>query len=184
MKKTFEIDFAGRHLSVETGEIAKQADGAALVRFGETVTLSTAVASDKPRDGDFFPLTVNYDRLCAADAPQGNSVLMLLRLLRLCGASQALLAGADGYREGENAYAEGRLHTHTDRGAAYNAQVAAALRAIQAGGLPIAFVTPSEYASSVKVESASNISFFMCFILLLFVPCSMTKRFFEKFPDA
>ena len=60
MKKTFEIDFAGRHLSVETGEIAKQADGAALVRFGETVTLSTAVASDKPRDGDFFPLTVDY----------------------------------------------------------------------------------------------------------------------------
>ena len=92
------------------------------------------------------PLTVNYDRLCAADAPAGNSVLMLLRLLRLCGASQALLAGADGYREGENAYAEGRLHTHTDRGAAYNAQVAAALRAIQAGGLPIGFVTPSEYA--------------------------------------
>nr|WP_317401532.1 aldolase catalytic domain-containing protein [uncultured Gemmiger sp.] len=92
------------------------------------------------------PLTVNYDRLCAADAPAGNSVLMLLRLLRLCGASKALLAGADGYREGENAYAEGRLHTHTDRGAAYNAQVAAALRAIQAGGLPVEFVTPSEYA--------------------------------------
>ena len=60
MKKTFEMDFAGRHLVVETGEIAKQADGAALVRFGETVTLSTAVASDKPRDGDFFPLTVDY----------------------------------------------------------------------------------------------------------------------------
>ena len=64
MKKTFEIDFAGRHLSVETGEIAKQADGAALVRFGETVTLSTAVASDKPRDGDFFPLTVDYIEKC------------------------------------------------------------------------------------------------------------------------
>lgn len=92
------------------------------------------------------PLTVNYDRLCAADAPASNSVLMLLRLLRLCGASQAMLAGADGYREGQNAYAEGRLHTHTDRGAAYNAQVASALRAIQAGGLPIEFVTPSEYA--------------------------------------
>lgn len=96
------------------------------------------------------PLTVNYDRLCAADAPASNSVLMLLRLLRLCGAARVLLAGADGYREGKNAYAEGRMHTHTDRGAAYNAQMAAALRAIRAGGLPIDFVTPSEYAPLMK----------------------------------
>ena len=60
MKKTFEIEFAGRTLKVETGEIAKQADGAAFVRFGDTVTLSTACCSDSPRDGDFFPLTVDY----------------------------------------------------------------------------------------------------------------------------
>lgn len=60
MKKTFEMEFAGRTLKVETGEIAKQADGAAFVRFGDTVTLSTACCSDSPRDGDFFPLTVDY----------------------------------------------------------------------------------------------------------------------------
>lgn len=60
MKKTFEMEFAGRTLKVETGEIAKQADGAAFVRFGDTITLSTACCSDSPRDGDFFPLTVDY----------------------------------------------------------------------------------------------------------------------------
>ena len=60
MKKTFEMEFAGRTLKVETGVIAKQADGAAFVRFGDTVTLSTACCSDSPRDGDFFPLTVDY----------------------------------------------------------------------------------------------------------------------------
>ena len=88
---------------------------------------------------------VNYDRLAGDDAQAGNSVLMLLRLLRLCGARQALLAGADGYRPGARAYADSSLHTHTDRGAAYNAQVGAAMRSI-AGGLPLQFVTPSEYA--------------------------------------
>jgi polyribonucleotide nucleotidyltransferase len=61
MKQTFELEFAGRHLSVETGEIAKQADGAAFVRFGDTVVLSTACCADEPKEGDFFPLTVNYE---------------------------------------------------------------------------------------------------------------------------
>ena len=49
---------------------------------------------------------VNYDRLSATDAQGGNSVLMLLRLLRQCGAARVLLAGADGYRPGTAAYAE------------------------------------------------------------------------------
>lgn len=61
MKQTFETEFAGRHLSVESGEIAKQADGSVLVRFGDTVVLATACCADEPKDGDFFPLTVNYE---------------------------------------------------------------------------------------------------------------------------
>lgn len=60
MKKTFELDFEGRTLSVETGEIAKQADGATFIRFGDTVVLSTACCADEPKEGDFFPLTVDY----------------------------------------------------------------------------------------------------------------------------
>ena len=85
---------------------------------------------------------VNYDRLSGTDAQGGNSVLMLLRLLRLCGAAEVLLAGADGYRPGTAAYADAGLHTHTGRGAAYNAQLAGAIRA---AGLPVRFITPSEY---------------------------------------
>ena len=61
MKKVFETEFAGRHLSVETGEIAKQADGSAFVRFDDTVVLATACCADTPKEGDFFPLTVNYE---------------------------------------------------------------------------------------------------------------------------
>ncbi len=61
MKKVFETEFAGRHLRVEFGEIAKQADGAAFVRFGDTVVLATACCADEPKEGDFFPLTVNYE---------------------------------------------------------------------------------------------------------------------------
>ena len=53
---------------------------------------------------------VNYDRLSATDAQGGNSVLMLLRLLRQCGAARVLLAGADGYRPGTAAYADEGLH--------------------------------------------------------------------------
>ena len=61
MKKVFETEFAGRHLQIENGEIAKQADGSILVRFGETVVLATVCCADEPKEGDFFPLTVNYE---------------------------------------------------------------------------------------------------------------------------
>ncbi|OGQ78336.1 MAG: polyribonucleotide nucleotidyltransferase [Deltaproteobacteria bacterium RIFCSPLOWO2_12_FULL_60_19] len=61
MLKKIEIDFYGRPLSVEVGRMAKQADGAALVRYGETVVLVTAVAAKELKaDLDFFPLTVDY----------------------------------------------------------------------------------------------------------------------------
>ena len=56
MKQVFETEFAGRHVSVETGEIAKQADGSVLVRYGDTVVLATACCADEPKEGDFFPL--------------------------------------------------------------------------------------------------------------------------------
>jgi polyribonucleotide nucleotidyltransferase len=61
MIKKVELDFHGRPLSIEVGKVAKQADGAALVRYGETVVLVTAVAAkDLKTDTDFFPLTVDY----------------------------------------------------------------------------------------------------------------------------
>jgi polyribonucleotide nucleotidyltransferase len=61
MIKKVELDFHGRPLSIEIGRVAKQADGAALVRYGETVVLVTAVAArDLKTDTDFFPLTVDY----------------------------------------------------------------------------------------------------------------------------
>ena len=60
-KRNFSLEFFGKKIEVETGQLAKQADGAVLVRLNETVILSTAVASDEPKDGDFFPLTVVYE---------------------------------------------------------------------------------------------------------------------------
>lgn len=60
-KKVFKTEWANRPLTIETGQLAKQANGAVLVRYGDTVVLSTATASKEPRDGDFFPLTVNYE---------------------------------------------------------------------------------------------------------------------------
>ena len=63
MFKTYrkEIDWAGRRLSLETGKIARQADGAVLVTYGDTKVLCTAVAQKTPKPGiDFFPLTINY----------------------------------------------------------------------------------------------------------------------------
>lgn len=61
MVKKVELEFHGRPLSIEVGKLAKQADGAALVRYGETVVLVTAVAAkDLKLDTDFFPLTVDY----------------------------------------------------------------------------------------------------------------------------
>ena len=61
MKKVFELEFEGKKFVVEAGEIAKQADGAVLIRLNETVVLSTVCASDLPKEGDFFPLTVVYE---------------------------------------------------------------------------------------------------------------------------
>ena len=62
MTKTFTMDLAGRPLVAEVGRVAAQANGAVLLHYGETVVLSTATASDKPRDGiDFFPLSVEYE---------------------------------------------------------------------------------------------------------------------------
>lgn len=62
MKKTFQTTIAGRDFTVEIGEVAQLASGAALVRYGDTTVLATATASDKPRDGvDFFPLSVDYE---------------------------------------------------------------------------------------------------------------------------
>ncbi len=61
MKEVFEKDFYGRKLIVETGEIAKQAGGSVIVRYGDTVTISTACASNVAKDTDFFPLTVSFE---------------------------------------------------------------------------------------------------------------------------
>ncbi|MBQ2582454.1 MAG: polyribonucleotide nucleotidyltransferase, partial [Erysipelotrichaceae bacterium] len=61
MKEVFDFDFYGRKLSIETGEVAKQAGGSVLVRYGDTVTLSTACASNVAKDTDFFPLTVSFE---------------------------------------------------------------------------------------------------------------------------
>ena len=62
MFKKFEMELAGRTLRVDVGRVAAQANGAALMHYGETVVLSTATASEKPREGiDFFPLSVEYE---------------------------------------------------------------------------------------------------------------------------
>ncbi|MGI5837696.1 MAG: polyribonucleotide nucleotidyltransferase [Chloroflexota bacterium] len=62
MPQQFEITLADRRLSIETGRIAQLADGAAMVRYGDTIVLGTAVSSDQPREGvDFFPLTVDFE---------------------------------------------------------------------------------------------------------------------------
>ena len=62
MYKKFEMELAGRTLRVDVGRVAKQANGAVLMHYGDTVVLSTATASDKPREGiDFFPLSVEYN---------------------------------------------------------------------------------------------------------------------------
>ncbi|MGN1181047.1 MAG: polyribonucleotide nucleotidyltransferase [Suilimivivens sp.] len=62
MYKTFSMELAGRTLSVDIDRVGKQANGCAFMHYGETTVLSTATASDKPRDGiDFFPLSVEYE---------------------------------------------------------------------------------------------------------------------------
>ena len=60
--KTFSMELAGRTLSVDVGRVAAQANGAAFMHYGDTTVLSTATASDKPREGiDFFPLSVEFE---------------------------------------------------------------------------------------------------------------------------
>ncbi len=60
-KEVFSLDFCGRELSIETGEIAKQAGGSVIVRYEDTVVLSAATASSVAKDTDFFPLTVTFE---------------------------------------------------------------------------------------------------------------------------
>ncbi|HZR71136.1 MAG TPA: polyribonucleotide nucleotidyltransferase [Burkholderiales bacterium] len=74
MVKKIQVDFHGRPLSIEVGRVAKQADGAALVQYGETVVLVTAVAAKEVRaEADFFPLTVDYqERTFAAGKIPGG----------------------------------------------------------------------------------------------------------------
>ncbi|KKI92615.1 polynucleotide phosphorylase [Bacillus sp. SA1-12] len=74
-KQSFSIDWAGRNLTVEIGQLAKQANGSVLVRYGDTAVLSTATASKDPKPLDFFPLTVNYEeRLYAVGKIPGGFI--------------------------------------------------------------------------------------------------------------
>ncbi|GGA34472.1 polyribonucleotide nucleotidyltransferase [Kroppenstedtia guangzhouensis] len=71
----FETEFAGRRLTIEVGKYANQANGAALVRYGDTAVMATATASDEPKDLGFFPLTVNYEeRLYAVGKIPGGFI--------------------------------------------------------------------------------------------------------------
>jgi polyribonucleotide nucleotidyltransferase len=74
MPHTYSIDIGGRTLTIETGKVALQADGAVTVQFGETVVLVTACANTTPRPGvDFFPLTIDYEeRLYSVGKIPGN----------------------------------------------------------------------------------------------------------------
>lgn len=60
-KKVYKTEWCGKPLVIEIGEMARQANAAVLIRYGETVVLTTAVSSKEPKDVDFFPLTVNYE---------------------------------------------------------------------------------------------------------------------------
>jgi polyribonucleotide nucleotidyltransferase len=62
MERKFQLDLAGRELTITTGKVAEQANGACIVQYGDTVILVTASASKEPREGiDFFPLSVDYE---------------------------------------------------------------------------------------------------------------------------
>lgn len=75
MERKFELEVAGKKMIFETGKLAKQANGAVLVRFGDTVILSTVTASKDAKDLDFFPLTVNYEeRLYAVGKIPGGFI--------------------------------------------------------------------------------------------------------------
>ena len=68
-------DFFGRTITVENGEMAKQAGGSVLIRYNDTVVLSTATASHEAKDTDFFPLTVLYnEKMYAEGAIPGNFI--------------------------------------------------------------------------------------------------------------
>ncbi|TMW73254.1 polyribonucleotide nucleotidyltransferase [Alteribacter natronophilus] len=74
-KQVFSMEFAGRTMTFETGQFAKQANGAVMVRYGDTAVLCTATASKEPKDLPFFPLTVNYEeRLYAAGKIPGGFI--------------------------------------------------------------------------------------------------------------
>lgn len=74
-KHVYSIDWAGRKLTVEIGQLAKQANGAVLVRYGDSAVLSTATASKEAKNVDFFPLTVNYEeRLYAVGKIPGGFI--------------------------------------------------------------------------------------------------------------
>lgn len=73
--QVFSFEWAGRQLTVETGQLAKQANGAVMVRYGDTAVLSTVTASKEPKDLPFFPLTVNYEeRLYAVGKIPGGFI--------------------------------------------------------------------------------------------------------------
>lgn len=93
MFKTFEMELAGRKLVIETGKMAKQASGAVLVRYGDTVVLVTSTISKEAREGtDFFPLTVDYEEkmysvgkmpggFLRREGRPGNSAILNARLI-------------------------------------------------------------------------------------------------------
>src|SRR6476660_8960910 len=75
IKHSYSINWAGRELTVEIGQLAKQANGAVMVRYGDTAVLSTATTSKEPKKLDFFPLTVNYEeRLYAVGKIPGGFI--------------------------------------------------------------------------------------------------------------
>lgn len=75
MEKRYEYDLGGRPLVLETGKLAKQANGAVMVRYGESAVLATATASKEPKNLNFFPLTVNYEeRLYAVGKIPGGFI--------------------------------------------------------------------------------------------------------------
>src|SRR6266511_2202243 len=88
MEHTINVEFSGRKLTIETGKIAKQANGAVIVRSGDTVVLVTAVATKTAKEGqDFFPLTVNYQEKAFAggffkrEARPSDSETLICRLI-------------------------------------------------------------------------------------------------------
>ncbi|WP_257349995.1 polyribonucleotide nucleotidyltransferase [Pseudalkalibacillus decolorationis] len=74
-KQVYSLDWAGRKLTIEVGNLAKQANGSVMVRYGDTAVLSTATASKEPKNLSFFPLTVNYEeRLYAVGKIPGGFI--------------------------------------------------------------------------------------------------------------